>query len=36
LAVLLFEIVFPALGFGENDNRMWEEDPEEFLRLEYG
>ncbi|WCJ41499.1 Importin beta-like SAD2 [Euphorbia peplus] len=35
LDVLLFEIVFPLMCFGENDQRLWDEDPHEYVRKGY-
>ncbi|XP_065865475.1 importin beta-like SAD2 [Euphorbia lathyris] len=35
LDVLLFEIVFPLMCFGENDQKLWDEDPHEYVRKGY-
>jgi len=36
LDVLLFEIVFPLLCFNDNDQKLWDEDPHEYVRKGYG
>ncbi|PPD87278.1 hypothetical protein GOBAR_DD15763 [Gossypium barbadense] len=36
LDVLLFEIVFPLMCFNDNDQKLWEEDPHEYVRKGYG
>jgi hypothetical protein len=36
LDVLLFEIVFPLMCFSDNDQKLWEEDPHEYVRKGYG
>ncbi|KAG4131402.1 hypothetical protein ERO13_D09G204200v2 [Gossypium hirsutum] len=33
--VLLFEIVFPLMCFNDNDQKLWEEDPHEYVRKGY-
>ncbi|XP_010525660.1 PREDICTED: importin beta-like SAD2 homolog isoform X2 [Tarenaya hassleriana] len=35
LDVLLFEIVFPLMCFNDNDQRLWDEDPHEYVRKGY-
>ncbi|XP_004492039.1 importin beta-like SAD2 [Cicer arietinum] len=35
LDVLLFEIVFPLMCFNNNDQKLWEEDPHEYVRKGY-
>ncbi|XP_074271177.1 importin beta-like SAD2 isoform X2 [Silene latifolia] len=35
LDVLLFEIIFPLMCFNDNDERLWEEDPHEYVRKGY-
>ncbi|CAN6552416.1 unnamed protein product [Malus baccata var. baccata] len=35
LNVLLFEIVFPLMCFNDNDLRLWDEDPHEYVRKGY-
>ncbi|XP_050375236.1 importin beta-like SAD2 isoform X1 [Argentina anserina] len=35
LSVLLFEIVFPLMSFNDNDQKLWEEDPHEYVRKGY-
>ncbi|KAL9247096.1 hypothetical protein vseg_020563 [Gypsophila vaccaria] len=35
LDVLLFEIIFPLMCFNDNDLRLWEEDPHEYVRKGY-
>ncbi|TYH26772.1 hypothetical protein ES288_A02G015300v1 [Gossypium darwinii] len=35
LDVLLFEIVFPLMCFNDNDQKLWEEDPHEYVRKGY-
>ncbi|KAK8684849.1 hypothetical protein V6N13_040864 [Hibiscus sabdariffa] len=32
---LLFEIVFPLMCFNDNDQKLWEEDPHEYVRKGY-
>ncbi|KAI3766603.1 hypothetical protein L2E82_16667 [Cichorium intybus] len=34
--VVLFEIIFPLMCFNENDQKIWEEDPHEYVRKCYG
>ncbi|KAI3766964.1 hypothetical protein L2E82_17045 [Cichorium intybus] len=34
--VVLFEIIFPLMCFNENDQKLWEEDPHEYVRKHYG
>ena len=36
LDVLLFEVIFPLMCFNDNDQRLWEEDPHEYVRKGYG
>ncbi|KAK4258155.1 hypothetical protein QN277_007637 [Acacia crassicarpa] len=33
--ILLFEIVFPLMCFNDNDQKLWEEDPHEYVRKGY-
>ncbi|PWA50785.1 importin-beta domain, Armadillo-type fold protein [Artemisia annua] len=35
LDVVLFEIIFPLMCFNENDQKLWEEDPQEYIRKGY-
>ncbi|XP_068645315.1 importin beta-like SAD2 isoform X2 [Aristolochia californica] len=35
LDVLLFEIIFPLMCFNDNDQRLWNEDPHEYVRKGY-
>ncbi|WVY92645.1 hypothetical protein V8G54_031733 [Vigna mungo] len=35
LYVLLFEIVFPLMCFNDNDQKLWDEDPHEYVRKGY-
>ncbi|KAI4338873.1 hypothetical protein MLD38_023880 [Melastoma candidum] len=35
LDVLLFEIVFPLTCFSDNDQKLWDEDPHEYVRKGY-
>ncbi|XP_021733231.1 importin beta-like SAD2 [Chenopodium quinoa] len=35
LDVLLFEIIFPLMCFNDNDQRLWDEDPHEYVRKGY-
>ncbi|KAG6422846.1 hypothetical protein SASPL_113228 [Salvia splendens] len=35
LDVVLFEIIFPLMCFGDNDQRLWDEDPHEYVRKGY-
>ncbi|KAF8079661.1 hypothetical protein N665_1010s0008 [Sinapis alba] len=35
LDVLLFEIVFPLMCFNDSDQKLWEEDPHEYVRKGY-
>ncbi|KAE8698049.1 Importin beta-like SAD2-like protein [Hibiscus syriacus] len=35
LDVILFEIVFPLMCFNDNDQKLWEEDPHEYVRKGY-
>ncbi|KAM6545760.1 hypothetical protein CsatB_026496 [Cannabis sativa] len=35
LEVILFEIVFPLMCFNDNDQKLWEEDPHEYVRKGY-
>ncbi|XVF65538.1 hypothetical protein PTKIN_Ptkin09bG0257100 [Pterospermum kingtungense] len=35
LDVLLFEIVFPLMCFNDDDQKLWEEDPHEYVRKGY-
>lgn len=36
LDVVLFEIIFPLMCFNDNDQRLWDEDPHEYVRKGYG
>jgi hypothetical protein len=36
LDILLFEIVFPLMCFNDNDQKLWDEDPHEYVRKGYG
>ncbi|GJX99817.1 importin beta-like SAD2 [Tanacetum coccineum] len=33
--VVLFEIIFPLMCFNENDQKLWEEDPQKYIRKGY-
>uniref|UniRef100_A0ACD5Z4B3 Uncharacterized protein n=1 Tax=Avena sativa TaxID=4498 RepID=A0ACD5Z4B3_AVESA len=33
--VILFEIIFPLMCFNDNDQKLWEEDPHEYVRKGY-
>ncbi|XP_060181526.1 importin beta-like SAD2 [Lycium barbarum] len=35
LDVVLFEIIFPLMCFSDNDQKLWEEDPHEYVRKGY-
>ncbi|XP_051118176.1 importin beta-like SAD2 [Andrographis paniculata] len=35
LDIVLFEIIFPLMCFNDNDQRLWEEDPYEYVRKGY-
>nr|GEV10139.1 importin beta-like SAD2 [Tanacetum cinerariifolium] len=35
LDVVLFEIIFPLMCFSDNDQKLWEEDPYEYVRKGY-
>ncbi|KAL1323029.1 hypothetical protein HN51_068045 [Arachis hypogaea] len=35
LDILLFEIVFPLMCFNDNDQKLWDEDPHEYVRKGY-
>lgn len=35
LDVILFEIVFPLMCFSDNDQKLWDEDPHEYVRKGY-
>lgn len=35
LDVVLFEIIFPLMCFSDSDQRLWEEDPHEYVRKGY-
>ncbi|CAH9136550.1 unnamed protein product [Cuscuta epithymum] len=35
LDILLFEIVFPLMCFNDNDQKLWDEDPYEYVRKGY-
>ncbi|XP_076945680.1 importin beta-like SAD2 [Bidens hawaiensis] len=35
LDVVLFEIIFPLMCFNDNDQKLWEEDPHEYVRKGY-
>lgn len=34
--ILLFEIIFPLMCFNDNDQKLWDEDPHEYVRKGYG
>lgn len=36
LDIVLFEIIFPLMCFSDNDQRLWNEDPHEYVRKGYG
>ncbi len=36
LDVVLFEIIFPLMCFNDTDDRLWREDPHEYVRKGYG
>lgn len=36
LDIVLFEIIFPLMCFNDNDQRLWNEDPHEYVRKGYG
>lgn len=36
LDIVLFELIFPLMCFNENDQKLWIEDPHEFVRKGYG
>ncbi|RZS05474.1 hypothetical protein BHM03_00036003 [Ensete ventricosum] len=36
LDIILFEIVFPLMCFNDNDQKLWSEDPHEYVRKGYG
>ncbi|KAB5527592.1 hypothetical protein DKX38_021439 [Salix brachista] len=36
LDILLFEIVFPLMCFNDSDQKLWDEDPHEYVRKGYG
>ena len=36
LDVLLFEIIFPLMCFNDDDQKLWDEDPHEYVRKGYG
>ena len=36
LDVVLFEIIFPLMCFNDNDQKLWDEDPHEYVRKGYG
>lgn len=36
LEIILFEIVFPLMCFNDNDQKLWDEDPHEYVRKGYG
>ncbi|KAM0867041.1 hypothetical protein ACQ4PT_042251 [Festuca glaucescens] len=33
--IILFEIIFPLMCFNDNDQKLWEEDPHEYVRKGY-
>ncbi|XP_049369945.1 importin beta-like SAD2 [Solanum verrucosum] len=35
LNIVLFEIIFPLMCFSDNDQKLWEEDPHEYVRKGY-
>ncbi|CAH1436142.1 unnamed protein product [Lactuca virosa] len=35
LNVVLFEIIFPFMCFSDNDQKLWEEDPHEYVTKGY-
>ncbi|XP_042007159.1 importin beta-like SAD2 isoform X2 [Salvia splendens] len=35
LDIVLFEIIFPLMCFSDNDQRLWDEDPNEYVRKGY-
>ncbi|KAL8157667.1 hypothetical protein AgCh_002392 [Apium graveolens] len=35
LDILLFEIIFPLMCFNDNDQKLWDEDPHEYVRKGY-
>ncbi|XP_033514995.1 importin beta-like SAD2 isoform X2 [Nicotiana tomentosiformis] len=35
LDIVLFEIIFPLMCFNDNDQKLWEEDPHEYVRKSY-
>ncbi|XP_075085279.1 importin beta-like SAD2 [Nicotiana tabacum] len=35
LDIVLFEIIFPLMCFSDNDQKLWEEDPHEYVRKGY-
>lgn len=35
LDVILFEIIFPLMCFNDNDQKLWDEDPHEYVRKGY-
>jgi len=36
LDIILFEIIFPLMCFNDNDQKLWDEDPHEYVRKGYG
>lgn len=34
--IILFEIIFPLMCFNDNDQKLWDEDPHEYVRKGYG
>lgn len=36
LDIVLFEIIFPLMCFNDNDQKLWDEDPHEYVRKGYG
>ena len=36
LDIVLFEIIFPLMCFNDNDEKLWREDPHEYVRKGYG
>jgi hypothetical protein len=34
--IIIFEIIFPLMCFNDNDQKLWDEDPHEYVRKGYG
>jgi hypothetical protein len=34
--IIIFEIIFPLMCFVDNDQKLWDEDPHEYVRKGYG